>query len=152
MKINERIRRYIPWILLLFFLLYSLYFLLLYYDDLDDNSDDDPLLDDDDVGDILDYSQYGKCVYKPDLDWSKGVARNDLITYDCDTNTAELKTYLQFDPSVDAITRKLITEISIEYWDSFSKEGAERPILGYDFRIDTGGAKPVCCRKPSYGP
>lgn len=65
-----------------------------------------PLLDDDDVGDILDYSQYDKCVYTPDLDWSKGAARNDLITYDCDAHAAELKAALKFDPYVDATIRK----------------------------------------------
>lgn len=25
-------------------------------------------------------------------------------------------------------------------------------ILGYEFGVDTGGSKPVCCRIPSYGP
>ena len=40
----------------------------------------------------------------------------------------------------------------IEYWDSFTKEGAKRPIFGYEFGIDTGGAKPVCCHKTSHGP
>ena len=50
-----------------------------------------PLLDDDDVGDILDYSQYGKCMYKPDLGWSKGATRDDVITYDCAIHAAELK-------------------------------------------------------------
>lgn len=34
----------------------------------------------------------------------------------------------------------------------FFKEGAKWKILGYKFGIDTGGAKLVCCRKPSYGP
>ena len=32
------------------------------------------------------------------------------------------------------------------------QDGTHRSILGYEFGIDTGGAKPVCCRKPSYGP
>ena len=111
-----------------------------------------PLLDDEDVDDILDYSQYGKCVYKPDLSWSEGATRNDLISYYYAVHADELKKDLKFDPSVDDITRKLIPEIIIEYWDSFAKEGAKRPILGYEFGIDTGGAKPMCCRKPSYGP
>ena len=60
--------------------------------------------------------------------------------------------YLKFDPYVDINTCKLITDIIIEYWDSFAKEGTKRPILGYEFGIDTGGDKPVCCRKTLYGP
>ena len=39
-----------------------------------------------------------------------------------------------------------------EYWDFFVKVGAARPILGYEFGIDTGDAKPVFCKKPSYEP
>ena len=39
-----------------------------------------------------------------------------------------------------------------KYWDCFCKRGARRPILVYDFLIDTGSAKLVCCRKPRYGP
>ena len=31
------------------------------------------------------------------------------------------------------------------------KEGCKRPIIGYKFGIDTGTAKPVCCKKPTYG-
>ena len=50
-----------------------------------------PLLDDEDVDDILDYSQYGKCVYKPDLSWSEGATRNDLISYDYSVHADELK-------------------------------------------------------------
>ena len=37
---------------------------------------------DDRIDDILDYAQYGKCVYKPILNWDKGHERNDLILYD----------------------------------------------------------------------
>ena len=35
---------------------------------------------------------------------------------------------------------------------SFVREGAKRTILGYAFGIYTGGAKPTCCKKTSYGP
>ena len=34
-----------------------------------------PELDDDGVSDIISYTQYGKCVYKPKLDWSPGHLR-----------------------------------------------------------------------------
>ena len=84
------------------------------------------------------------------LVWS--AKRSDIITYDCVAHAEELKKDLKFDPSINNNTRKLITDMIIEYWDSFTKEGAKRPIFGYEFGIDTGGAKPVYCRKPSYRP
>ena len=111
-----------------------------------------PELDDDGVSDILDYAQYGKCVYKPQLDWSPGHLRDDLILFDSATHSEELNKDLSFDSTVDAETKIAVTDIIKDFWDCFIKEGAKRPILGYEFGIDTGGAKPVCCRKPSYGP
>ena len=111
-----------------------------------------PDLQDDDVDDILNYSQYGKCVYKNDLNWSDDSCRKDIICYDDATHASELKRDLCFDESVDENIRSEITNIVKEYWDCFVKVGAKRPILRYEFGIDTGGSKPVCCRKPSYGP
>ena len=48
--------------------------------------------------------------------------------------------------------RERVNSIVNKYWDSFCKEGAKRTILGYEFPIDTGNTKSVCCRKPQYGP
>ena len=39
-----------------------------------------------------------------------------------------------------------------KYWNCFCKKGARRPILNYEFSIDNGTAKPVCCKQPLYGP
>ena len=64
----------------------------------------------------------------------------------------ELERDLSFDDSVDAATCISITDTIHEFWDCFVKEGVKRPILGYEFGIDTGDAKPICCRKLSYGP
>ena len=49
-------------------------------------------------------------------------------------------------------TRHQLKDLVIKYWDCFCKEGARRTIIGYEFAIDTGDSKPVCCRKPYYGP
>jgi hypothetical protein len=38
------------------------------------------------------------------------------------------------------------------FWDCFHGKGMQRPILGYEFSIDTGTATPVCCKQPRYGP
>ena len=111
-----------------------------------------PDLDDKDLDDLLDYSQYGKCVYKPKLCWDSGDVRSDLMLFDPDQHSTELSKDLSFHPSVDSVTQSKVIDIIKRYWDCFIKEGAKRPIKGYEFGIDTGGSKPVCCRKPSYGP
>jgi hypothetical protein len=49
-------------------------------------------------------------------------------------------------------TKLEIVCIIMKYWDSFCKRVAKRTVLGYKFAIDTGTAKTICCRKPSYGP
>ena len=48
--------------------------------------------------------------------------------------------------------RPVIAAIIREYWDVFDPSGALRTILGYEFSIDTGAHKPVCCKPPRYGP
>ena len=38
------------------------------------------------------------------------------------------------------------------HWDAFYEAGAFRPILGFEFCIDTGAAQPTCSHQPTYGP
>ena len=106
----------------------------------------------DDVDGILDYGQFGKCVYKGNLSRTDDSGREDIIFFDCHAHNAELQKGLRFDDSIDDNTRRVIVNIIKKYWDCFVQDGTHRPILGYEFGIDTDGAKPVCCRKPSYGP
>ena len=109
-------------------------------------------MDDKDIDDLLDYGQYGSCVYKQELEWWYYSTRNDVIIYDKAIHASELTKYLYFDDSIDTTIRDAITDITEEYWDYFIKEGTRRIILGYEFGIYTGGSKPVCCHKASYGP
>ena len=102
------------------------------------------------VDKILDYGQYGKCLYKPKLDWNDGSKRHDIIIYDANNHVDDLTKDLKFDISVDKETRAAVTSIITEFWDCFVKEGAKRTILGYKFGTDTGGSKPVCCQKILY--
>ena len=46
-------------------------------------------------------------------------------------------------PSMLAITRK--------HWDVYISKGLCKEIHGFQFRVDIGGAKPICFRIPSYG-
>ena len=101
---------------------------------------------------MLDYGQYGKCLYKPKLSWSENTTREDIILFDEADHTSELTKNLKFDDSVDAATRATLISIVKEYWDCFVKTGAKRTVLRYEFGIDTGGEKLVCYLKPLYGP
>ena len=111
-----------------------------------------PSTPDDIVDDILDYRQFGKCMYKPIHEWTNDTARTDVIVFNESLHDDELQKDLDFNNSIDTESRLAITNTIKEFWDCFAQEGAIRPILGYEFGIDTDGAKPVCCRKPSYGP
>ena len=97
----------------------------------------------DDIGDILDYSQYGNCFYRHNLSWIDKSSRQDIIIFDRDLHQAELDKDLSIDNSIGTDIKTSITTIIKEYRDCFVKIGAARPILGYEFGIDTGGAKPV---------
>ena len=37
---------------------------------------------DDGMDDILDYGQYGRCLYKPEFTWDAGSKRVDIIVFD----------------------------------------------------------------------
>ena len=105
-----------------------------------------------DIDDILDYKQYGRCLYRNKLFWNNNYIRTDVITFDPREHTAELEKDLKFDKDISPRLKEAVTTVVKNYWDCFITAGAKRTILGYEFGIDTSGAKPVCCRKPSYGP
>ncbi|MGH7974524.1 MAG: hypothetical protein ACREBR_03270 [bacterium] len=55
-------------------------------------------------------------------------------------------------PDIASTLQKCLLAIIKNYWDCFYEEGARRPILGFEFCIDTGSAQPVSIRQPKYGP
>ena len=99
----------------------------------------------------FDYQQYGKTVYRNKDAW-KDIKREDYIFYEHKKHESEFKDNIRIGMGVAHGHKAIITGIVQKYWDCFCKEGAKRPILNYEFAIDTGNAKPVCCRKPRYGP
>lgn len=106
----------------------------------------------DDVDDgVFDYTPYGKCVFKPTPTWTPGT-RTDLIHFNQERDMPTLLADLKIGSSVDAAARNELIEVIKDHWDCFAKEGVRRPIIGYEFAIDTGGSAPVCCKKPAYGP
>ena len=42
--------------------------------------------------------------------------------------------------------------IIFKYFDVFAKEGMQNHITGFEFNLDTGTVKPICCRQPVYVP
>ena len=99
------------------------------------------------IDNILDYAQFGNCVYRNNLAWADNSGRSDIIKYNDKEHWEELNIDLQFDDTIDATTQSCIIDIIKKFWDCFVNVGAKRTILGYELGIDTGGAKSVCYKK-----
>ena len=106
--------------------------------------------DDIDEG-VFDYSHHGRAVYRPKIKWADR-DRDDVIVFDPNKDMVELMDNLHIGDTVDQKYKNEIIDIVKEYWDCFCARGACRTILDYEFAIDTGSSKPVCCRRPTYGP
>ena len=100
---------------------------------------------------MFNYSDHGNCVFRTSLKWDN-TPRDDIIDFNKDDDIAELMKGLKIRSMVDSSIRDRIIDIIKTYWDFFCKYGARRMILEYEFAIDTGNYKPVCCKKPDYGP
>ena len=99
---------------------------------------------------IFDYKCYGKCVFRPKHSWDPGT-RSDIITFKKTTDSEELTNDLRIGASASKPIRTRVIILVQKYWDSFAKKGCKRPIIGFDFSIGTGTAKPVCCKKTTCG-
>ena len=77
--------------------------------------------------------------------------RQDIIIFDESKHQKEFEELIQWGDCPQEL-RPRIEGIIKEYWDVFAKEGLKQPIRGFQFTIDTGGSKPVCCKLPRYGP
>ena len=102
----------------------------------------------------FDFEYKGKAVWRPTT--SNGEicipARDDLIIYDPILHSAELLKGLRINDDVSEAVKLRVKAIVTTYWDCFCEEGARRTILGYEFTIDTGASKPICVKRPNYGP
>ena len=101
---------------------------------------------------VFDFANYGNTVFRPsDKPWDKGI-REDQIIFNDKEHRKELLLHIKIGNTVTTHTANTITDLIIKYWDCFCEEGARRTIFDYEFAIDTGNSKPVCCRKQPYGP
>ena len=83
-------------------------------------------------------------------EWDPGII-NDMIDFKTSNNTATLDS-LKIYNGAPSTSRSTISKLVKIYWDCFVEEGIKRPILGFEFAIDTGKHTSVCCQKPRYGP
>ena len=110
-----------------------------------------PLQYSDDIDEAaFDFSKYGKTVFRPSVPWVDRSC-SDLIQFDKATDQQEFDKDLNLGSHLTPFMRDEIVRIVTKYWDCFCKRGAQRTILDYEFAVDTGAAKPVCCKNPSYG-
>ena len=100
---------------------------------------------------VFDYSNYGHTVFRPKKKWTDR-PRIDIISFDKATDTKELESSLVLGKDTSPVNAERIKGMIRKYWDCFCLKGTKRTILDYEFAIDTGASKPVCCRKPTYGP
>ena len=105
-----------------------------------------------DIDNILNYKQYGRCVYRNRLAWSDNSKRTDVIILNEKDHLAELEKDIKFGEDINLNTKEAIKKVVKDFWDRFITVGAKHIILGYKFGIDTSGAKPVCCRNSLYVP
>ena len=100
---------------------------------------------------VFEFKQYGNTMFRPKINWVDH-NREDVIQYNEGIHKAELEKYIRISQNASIAHKQTVLGIVKKYWDCFCKEGARRPIIDYEFTIDTGTSKPVCCRKPRYGP
>ena len=77
--------------------------------------------------------------------------RTYLITWDRDVHEPQLNRDLQLSDNITTIIQYAILRIIRDNWDAFDEQGVNRPVIDYEFCIDTGGSPPVCCRFQKYG-
>jgi hypothetical protein len=76
--------------------------------------------------------------------------RDDVELWDVKYQ-AELDAGIKIGTSCPEHIRDRVIGVVKKYWDIFFATGSSRPIRGYEFVIDTGDAKPVCCQLSNYG-
>ena len=77
--------------------------------------------------------------------------RSGLILWDKSVDEPVFLRDLLIGDDVDATIRHRIIDIIHDNWDSFCERRISRPMLDFEFCINTGNSPPFCCRQPVYG-
>ena len=108
-----------------------------------------PLLYDDVDEDLYVFKSFGKSI-KRTRNFSHR-PRSDFIIWNKLIDEAELVRDLHIRQDIDATIRQSIIKMIQDNWNSFCERGVSRPMLEFEFFIDTYNSPPVCCREPVYG-
>jgi hypothetical protein len=107
----------------------------------------------DDIDDgVFIFEQYGKSMRRQRAPFVQTRDPSDIHLWDGLRDKVEFDKGFKIAATVDPSARQAVVSIIEENWDCFYSEGVCKPILDFEFCIDTGGSPPVCCRKPHYGP
>ena len=101
--------------------------------------------------DLYLYPAYGLAIRRTKDKPPPPSTRDDLILWDDDIHLSHLQTNLHLRDDMDVNVRHAILRVIEKNSDAFDEKGVSRPVLGYEFYIDTGASPPVCCQFPQYG-
>ena len=76
--------------------------------------------------------------------------REDVIQFDEHQHAQQMDDNLNL-KIVPEEHHGIIKSLVKEFWDVFSEEGLRKHIRGFQFTVNTGNARPVCCKLPRYG-
>ena len=98
---------------------------------------------------MFECSYYGRTVFCPRIKWSDK-DRDNIILFDKALDIEEWIENLHIVKIINQRYKEELTSIIQRYRDCFCTTGACCTILDYEFSIDTGASKPVCCCRPTY--
>lgn len=93
---------------------------------------------------VFSFEHHGRCVYKPKVTAWEESSRTDLIEFNDSKDMPELEANIKIGKGASESDRLEIIQMVQRHWDAFCSEGCRRPIIGYEFAIDTGTSTPVC--------
>ena len=98
--------------------------------------------------DLYTFKSYGKKMKRAES-WTLR-PRSDVVPWYSSLCQQELDENFNIDIMTDDFTRKAVLQIMKDNWDSFCEVGAARPMLDFEFCINTGNVKEIYCRQPEY--
>ena len=72
--------------------------------------------------------------------------RSDVIPWNTSLCQQKLDPNFNIGFMIEDFTHKAVQQIIKDNWDSVCEVGVARPMLDFEFYIDTGNAKATCCR------
>ncbi len=96
------------------------------------------------------FEKFGRALSHPPTCIST-ISCSDLRQYDASVDNIEFTKSFNIGPTVDPLIKQHLIALIHSHWDCFYANGVRYPILGFEFVVNTGTSKPVCCPQPRYG-